>query len=131
MPKKPRSVIIKVPTAFNIGPVPEDVQGHNGLLAFALAHTAKIISATGVETKLNGDEATITYVSDNALKTYAATGRELSNRHFRVDERENGLHALEVSTDGQDYVETGLFNDADFAALVGEAWVAGKVEPRP
>lgn len=130
MSSKPRSVIIKVPAVLQIGPVPDEIQGHTGLLAFALANTKRILNATGVETQLNGEEATITYKSDDKLKTYAATGRELTNRHFRVEERENGLHALEVSLDGKEYTESGLFNDAAFAELVGDAWASGKVEPR-
>lgn len=130
MSTKPRSVIIKVPTVLQIGPVPDEIQGHTALLSFALANTKRIIAATGVETQVNGEEATITYKSDDKLKSYAATGREITNRHFRVEERDGGLHALEVSNDGQEYTETGLFNDPEFAALVGEAWASGKVEPR-
>ena len=130
MSSKARSVIIKVPTVLNIGPVPDEIQGHTALLAFAVANATRIINATGVETQLKGEEATITYKVDDKLKSFAATGREITSRHFRVEERENGLHALEVSTGGDEYTETGLFNDAAFAELVGEAWVSGKVEPR-
>lgn len=131
MSEQTRSIIIRVPTLLNIGPVPNEVQGHNALLKFALANTQRILDATGVETRIKGEEATISYkTDDDKLRSFAATGRELSNRHFRIDPREDGLHALEVSTDGQEYTEVGLINDPAFAELIGEAWVAGKVEPQ-
>jgi len=128
MNDKTRSVIMRAPITFNIGPVPGDLKSHSQLFTFALAHVTHILKTRGIEAKIDGQVALASYDAGEGLKTHTYLGARLDDRHFRVQPVEGGF-ALETSEDkGVTYAQVGVFNDDAFARAVGDAWVDGRAE---
>jgi hypothetical protein len=125
-----RSVMMRAPITFNIGPVPADLTTHSQLFTFALSHITHLLRARGIEAKIDGKSAIASYDAGDGLASHVVLGARLDDRHYRIQPEGDG-HALEISTDkGATYERAGVFNDRAFADAIGDAWVDGRAEAR-
>lgn len=129
MSDKINSILLSVPVTMKIGPVPGDITEGHAAMSFGLQNFARILSENGLPASVDGKLAIGTFSLDGEpAVTQTIGGIRLDTRAFRV-QPDGDNHQLEISTDlGESFKVAGNFVDYDFANLIGEAWVDGRIE---
>ncbi len=125
---KIKSLILQVPVAMKIGPVPEGIESHSQLFAFGLANFQKILTAQGITTAQKPEFGVISYAVNEEVTSFTSGGVNLNSRHYRL-QPEDGKINLELSEDGGENFEVAaVCFDTELANKFGRAWAEGRTE---
>lgn len=125
----PNSILVRAPVTMNIGPVPADFDSSAQVMSFGLQNFARILSEKGIAADVDGQFALGTFsMNGEAAATQNTDGVRIDLRAYRLQPA-GDQHDLEISTDlGASFSHVATFVDYDFARLVGDAWVDGRIE---
>ncbi len=124
-----KTIILQAPVVLKIQADDEILSNFARTATFALASAGKTFADKGVEARIDGENAIVSYMDEGKLASFTMKGAKLDDRHFRVKPDDENGFALEVSADGGlKFEKVGSFGEASIADRFGRAWAAGRTE---